>query len=206
LDEITNKFKTALVDIPMTADTTSLRTSAEKAATHLAATFDPGAAHNSMQKAIDSGSDYTMNVKANVTGTTGNLDTKRDYADGGYVTGPGSGTSDSINAKLSNGEYVMDARTTRLFGSSFFKDLQNQARNKSIRVPGFATGGPVGIPQSASTSITNIVNQLSGKGDSGVTDTMALSLSIGGTTYTTKGEREQVTGLAQALKNLGRGR
>lgn len=31
------------------------------------------------------------------------------YANGGLVSGPGSGTSDSIRAKLSNGEYVVPA-------------------------------------------------------------------------------------------------
>lgn len=34
------------------------------------------------------------------------------YATGGYVSGPGSGTSDSINAKLSNGEFVVNAKST----------------------------------------------------------------------------------------------
>lgn len=34
------------------------------------------------------------------------------YATGGYVQGPGSGTSDSINAKLSNGEFVVNAQST----------------------------------------------------------------------------------------------
>lgn len=34
------------------------------------------------------------------------------YATGGYVTGPGTGTSDSINARLSNGEYVINAKAT----------------------------------------------------------------------------------------------
>lgn len=37
------------------------------------------------------------------------------FASGGKVRGPGSGTSDSIPAMLSNGEYVMTARATRLF-------------------------------------------------------------------------------------------
>lgn len=37
------------------------------------------------------------------------------FATGGKVNGPGSGTSDSIPAMLSNGEYVMTARATRLF-------------------------------------------------------------------------------------------
>lgn len=37
------------------------------------------------------------------------------FAEGGLVTGPGTGTSDSITAKLSNGESVMTARTTQMF-------------------------------------------------------------------------------------------
>ena len=37
------------------------------------------------------------------------------FAEGGLVTGPGTGTSDSINAKLSNGESVMTASTTSMF-------------------------------------------------------------------------------------------
>lgn len=38
------------------------------------------------------------------------------FATGGYVTGPGSGTSDSISARLSNGESVINARSTAMFG------------------------------------------------------------------------------------------
>lgn len=37
------------------------------------------------------------------------------FAEGGKVVGPGTGTSDSINAQLSNGEYVMTAKATRMF-------------------------------------------------------------------------------------------
>ena len=38
------------------------------------------------------------------------------FASGGYVSGPGTGTSDSIPARLSNGESVMNARSTAMFG------------------------------------------------------------------------------------------
>jgi hypothetical protein len=38
------------------------------------------------------------------------------FASGGLVAGPGSGTSDSIPARLSNGESVMNAKTTSMFG------------------------------------------------------------------------------------------
>ena len=37
------------------------------------------------------------------------------FAQGGKVTGPGTGTSDSIPANLSNGEFVMTAKATRMF-------------------------------------------------------------------------------------------
>ncbi len=69
-------------------------------------------------------------------------------AEGGHVTGPGTATSDSIPAWLSNGEYVIDAMTTRFMGSKFFAGLQALAhRGRKLRkakLPGFASGGLVG--------------------------------------------------------------
>lgn len=38
------------------------------------------------------------------------------HADGGKIAGPGTGRSDDIDAKLSDGEYVMDAETVALLG------------------------------------------------------------------------------------------
>ena len=38
------------------------------------------------------------------------------FARGGYISGPGTGTSDSIPARLSNGESVINARSTSMFG------------------------------------------------------------------------------------------
>ena len=38
------------------------------------------------------------------------------FATGGYVSGPGTGTSDSIPAQLSNGESVINAKSTAMFG------------------------------------------------------------------------------------------
>lgn len=42
------------------------------------------------------------------------------HAMGGYITGPGTGTSDSIPAWLSNGEYVINARAVKALGRGFF--------------------------------------------------------------------------------------
>lgn len=45
------------------------------------------------------------------------------FAEGGYVKGPGSKTSDSIPARLSNNEYVIKARSVDKFGIKFFDQL-----------------------------------------------------------------------------------
>lgn len=59
-------------------------------------------------------------------------------ANGGLITGPGTGTSDSILARLSNGEYVMRAAAVRAFGT----DLLDQMN--AGQMPAFAVGGIVG--------------------------------------------------------------
>lgn len=63
------------------------------------------------------------------------------FAAGGAVSGPGSGTSDSILARVSNGEYVMRARAVDHWGPRFMASLN------ALRSPfGFAGGGLV-MPQ-----------------------------------------------------------
>ena len=56
---------------------------------------------------------------------------------GGLIRGPGSETSDSIPAMLSDGEFVVNARSTRLFQPIL------SAINSSADLPGFAMGGLV---------------------------------------------------------------
>jgi len=80
-------------------------------------------------------------------------------ASGGYISGPGTGRSDSIPARLSNGEFVVNAAATR----------QNRALLEAInssRVRAFAGGGYVGPIRSAaragySGSSPNIVVKIS---------------------------------------------
>ena len=50
------------------------------------------------------------------------------FADGGLVTGKGTGRSDSIPAMLSNGEFVMNAQSVR----RFFPILQAMNSNRPI--------------------------------------------------------------------------
>lgn len=57
------------------------------------------------------------------------------HATGGYISGPGTGTSDSILARLSNGEFVMRAAAVRAYGPDFMAKLNG------LQIPRFAEGG-----------------------------------------------------------------
>jgi hypothetical protein len=59
-------------------------------------------------------------------------------AQGGMVSGPGTETSDSIPAMLSNGEFVVNARSTRLF-----QPLLAAINGYGVNTPAFAAGGLV---------------------------------------------------------------
>ncbi|MCL4771591.1 MAG: hypothetical protein KJZ76_14785 [Burkholderiaceae bacterium] len=67
-------------------------------------------------------------------------------ADGGHVRGPGSGTSDSIPARLSDGEFVLPADTVRKVGVKSLRDLVNvthQPSGRPTHPARFADGGLV---------------------------------------------------------------
>jgi hypothetical protein len=49
------------------------------------------------------------------------------FSEGGLVTGPGTGTSDSIPARLSAGEFVIPAKRVAQFGLPFLEGLRNGA-------------------------------------------------------------------------------
>ena len=77
------------------------------------------------------------------------------YATGGHVIGPGTGTSDSIPAWLSNNEFVMTARTVDHYGVGFMTAINQR------KLPKFANGGRVG--GGGSPSYTGLLN----RGDGG---------------------------------------
>jgi len=63
---------------------------------------------------------------------------------GAYLSGPGTGTSDSINAKLSNGESIINARSTAMFApilSAINIAGGGRAFNSSVDSNGYALGG-----------------------------------------------------------------
>ena len=60
---------------------------------------------------------------------------RKNAAAGGYISGPGTGTSDSIPARLSNGEYVVRANAVQHYGAGMMD---------AINTKKFAEGGIVG--------------------------------------------------------------
>ena len=73
------------------------------------------------------------------------------YATGGYITGPGTGTSDSIPAMLSNGEYVLRSAAVDRIGVATLNRMNH-----------FASGGYVGNSGAAGFGpnvVVNIENQ-----------------------------------------------
>ncbi len=62
------------------------------------------------------------------------------FARGGMIEGPGTTTSDSIVARLSRGEGVINAAAIQRYGTDFFHAFNN------MTLPGFAQGGLVPAP------------------------------------------------------------
>ncbi len=86
------------------------------------------------------------------------------FASGGYVTGPGTTTSDSIPARLSAGEYVLRAEAVRRVGVEFLHALNGGLAAPRWLGPrlAFADGGLVpdvaSVPATAPSQSVRIVN------------------------------------------------
>jgi hypothetical protein len=90
-----------------------------------------------------------------ITYAQNQLSKAQNLALGGFVSGPGTGTSDSIPAMLSNGEYVIKASTVKQFGTKLFDNINagslptlSSAQNMSA--PKFASvGSSVSVSQAS---------------------------------------------------------
>jgi hypothetical protein len=89
----------------------------------------------SPSKAPISGSLSTPTTTTTAPQTPAPINVVATRASGGMVSGEGTSTSDSILARVSNGEYVMNARST----SAFLPLLESM--NNAGNQPQFATGG-----------------------------------------------------------------
>lgn len=87
------------------------------------------------------------------------------FPSGGAVRGPGSGTSDSIPAMLSNGEYVIRASSAAKYGRAFLDAVNSGTYSARTGVAGTAAGqglaagltGSVGLVEAASRRMASAV-------------------------------------------------
>lgn len=100
------------------------------------------------------------------------------FAGGGRIRGKGTGTSDSILARLSNGEFVMRAAAVRKYGPDFMAKLNG------LRLPGYASGGLIGAAMSAPV------------GQSG-RDLGRVDLNIGGETISLLADQQNFSDLVK---------
>ena len=99
---------------------------------------------------------------AMVAAVMGLLGNTKKFASGGLVTGPGTSTSDSIPARLSAGEFVMNAAAVKRVGVDFLHSINGLSSGPRITGHGlaFAAGGlvPEAPPQQAQGQAVRIVN------------------------------------------------
>lgn len=74
----------------------------------------------------------SANNRVSIQGNSGAV---QGYATGGYVSGPGSATSDSISARLSDGEFVMRAAAVDRFGVGMLDQMNDNFRMPAVAVP-----------------------------------------------------------------------
>ena len=71
------------------------------------------------------------------------IDVAQEFAGSGPVEGPGSGVSDSIPARLSDGEFVFTAKATKEIGASELMRMMKDAEAAADKRQEMQTGGPV---------------------------------------------------------------
>jgi hypothetical protein len=117
-------------------------------------------------------------------GVAAHADLPPPLATGGLIRGPGTGTSDSIIGRLSNGEFVVNAAAT----SGNLSALH--AINSGFRLPGFAFGGLVSTDPG-----------WQGPGRKASTDPgRAVHLHLGGMTFELRAPTQVVASLEHTAK------
>ena len=69
------------------------------------------------------------------------IDVAQEFAGSGPVNGPGSGVSDSIPARLSDGEFVFTAKAVEEIGEDALMSMMKDAEAKADERQGLAEGG-----------------------------------------------------------------
>lgn len=99
------------------------------------------------------------------------------FPGGGMVTGPGTGTSDSILARVSNGEFVVRARSVAKYGARFLAAI-NEGRLGMAATVGGAGGGMAGAGAEAGRGLSAGL-RASAAGVDGAARVMAAAVTSG---------------------------
>lgn len=140
------------------------------------------ATEESIRTMVQKITDAINSVKATVDV---GVSVSRGYATGGFISGPGTDTSDSILARLSSGEFVVRAAAVRRYGLGFMEALNGMALPR-FRVPAFATGGAVGDSGSSAR------------------DSVDVNLNLNGEKIQLQGSRQQVKKFTKAIQSVGK--
>lgn len=119
------------------------------------------------------------------------------FATGGIVRGPGSGTSDSIWARISNGEGILTARAVQHYGTGLVHQINR------LQLPGFADGGVMGERFVPSVPAFNPA-LLGAAQPSGGGNSVTLNLP-GGNSYTLQADDDTFTAMRYEARKRGRG-
>lgn len=124
-------------------------------------------------------------------GMGGNYGTEGNYATGGYISGPGTSTSDSIPAMLSNGEYVIKADAVKRMGVNYLNAINNGNFTKvRTGVHHYAQGGLVSdlAQEQTARGISNFGKDISNN----ISNTANISVAL---------VRDEQEGMKQLLRS-----
>ncbi len=130
------------------------------------------------------------NASSALSNLASSLGTPSGHATGGYISGRGTGTSDSIPAMLSNGEFVIKASSVKKYGTNFLNAVNDGSFSRiPVRVAKFASGGSV---QDTINSVSNGVDSFAGKLSSNISNTANINVAL---------VRDEQEGMKQLLQS-----
>jgi hypothetical protein len=87
------------------------------------------------------------------------IDVAQEFAGSGPVNGPGSGVSDSIPARLSDGEFVFTAKAVEEIGEDALMSMMKEAESAADERQGFAEGEMVEQQESKSMLSSGVMQE-----------------------------------------------
>jgi hypothetical protein len=85
------------------------------------------------------------------------IDVAQEFAGSGPVNGPGSGVSDSIPARLSDGEFVFTAKAVEEIGEDSLMSMMKEAEAAADERQGLAMGGPTDEVEKPNTNVQGML-------------------------------------------------